>query len=309
MDDMAGRRKRSLSDDEESDDAMDTGESATTATRPKYGQSFLFLTDGGAVQGYGQPEMTLFWKNKNVERVFESVRFFTDFGARMAVGFANGRVLVYRYVEDMEPIEITGQPALDIVSLLGIHGLTLTPFQCGFCMVGDRIDVWFSRTDDPAVRLMHWPGGSAPVPADARISTFGTTVYFWRMMVTAVECTHIDLATGARVAVVSEPVGLFPAQLIPSCAACIVLRFGAPTCRVSSTGYTEPLLARPFVAGDYVIYNGRGVPLGPSPFGPGAPTWIWGCYALDCVLLSENGLLTFYTSHPSSAASPSTQNV
>ena len=109
---MAEERKRKYDDDDDDDDE----ESLVAVQRNSYGSAYL--TSTGVVT---RLKMGVSWKNHLLERLFESVIFATDFGAQMAVGMANGQVYWYRHIGDMEPIQITGWPALDIVSCHVIH--------------------------------------------------------------------------------------------------------------------------------------------------------------------------------------------
>lgn len=113
---MAERKRKHYDDDD--DDEMDT-----VPTRQRNSHGAVYLTSTGAVT---QLEMGVSWKDQYLERLFEdSVTFATDFGAQMAVGVVNGRdpntVYWYRHIGDMEPVEITGWPALDIVRGHVIH--------------------------------------------------------------------------------------------------------------------------------------------------------------------------------------------
>ena len=141
---------------------------------------------------------------------------------------------------------------------------------------------------------MQWHSGSAMVHADSRISTRGNCIFLWRVVGETIECTAMDLVQHTTEISVTEPIGPFPIQLIPASDACIVLRFGACSFRVSRTGFVDPLLHSPFVGSNHVIYNGRGLQLGVSPFGVVGAQWIWGDFSQNYVLLSESGMATFY---------------
>jgi hypothetical protein len=118
---MSESRKRSLDDDDDDGDEMDT-DGRETAGRARSDHEEVYLTTAGVVTRRGQREMIVTWKDQHDERVFgDSVIFATAFGAQMAVGHNGQTVLWYRHLRDFEPIEITGFPALDIVGLAVIH--------------------------------------------------------------------------------------------------------------------------------------------------------------------------------------------
>jgi hypothetical protein len=110
---MAGRKRR-LSSDE--DDEMDTDEREAPARARTSDHGNVSLTVNGAVTRHSHPEMRVVWRDRDTEQEFkDSVEFATDFGAQLAVGLSNGTVLWFRRVDDVEPVVITGRPAMDIV--------------------------------------------------------------------------------------------------------------------------------------------------------------------------------------------------
>ena len=136
--------------------------------------------------------------------------------------------------------------------------------------------------------------GSVLVPSGGRYSHYGEFLYVWHMFGDCLHCRVVDTVNVIVAEHKSESLGPFPVQLMPTTSSCIVLRFGAPSCQVLSTGETIPLRHCPYVGQDYLIHNGAGLALGGSPLGS-VPQWIWGNLWVNFLVLTQSGTVTFYT--------------
>jgi hypothetical protein len=174
--------------------------------------------------------------------------------------------------------------------------------QIGFCVVGDRTDIWIAATQDPELTLLQWSHGSVLVPSGGRYSHHGNFLYVWHMFGDCLSCRTVDTVNAIVTENKSKSLGPFPVQLMPTAGSCVVLRFGAPSCQVLSTGEAFPLRHCPYVGPDYLIHNGAGDPLGRSPLGP-VPQWIWGNLCVNFLVLTQSGTVTFYTIRSESADS------
>jgi hypothetical protein len=151
-----------------------------------------------------------------------------------------------------------------------------------------------AATPDPGLVALYWSGGSAVIPAGGRPSPRGILLFVWYHVGDTVQCHRVDLQSGRVEMAQSLSLGPFPLQLVPTGDTCMVLRFGAPTCQVLSTGDIMPMPHCPFVGTDHIIYSGRGEVLGCSPIGAAGTQWIWGHFGINYRLLTDSGMLTFF---------------
>lgn len=160
--------------------------------------------------------------------------------------------------------------------------------------MGEETHVWIAATQDPALTLLQWSSGSALVPSGGRYSTHNNTLYVWHLFDDRLQCYAVDTMTLAVTMHVSESLGPCPLQLMPAKNTCNVLRFGAPSCQVLSTGEAFVLQHCPYVGADLFIYvNGQNTGVS-SPFGP-VPQWIWGNFQFSYLILTAANMATFYT--------------
>jgi hypothetical protein len=160
--------------------------------------------------------------------------------------------------------------------------------------VDEQISVWIAATQDPELTLLQWNTGSALVPSGGRYSTRDSVLYVWRQCGDRLQCCSVDTRTASVTVCMSESFGHYLVQLMPTRNTCNVLRFGASTCQVLSTGELFELRHCPYVGADFAIYaHGQKTDVD-SPFGP-VPQWIWGNFQFSYLILTATGMMSFYT--------------